>query len=190
MVGVRRCTAWTQGRGHSGSARDQVHARDVACRTLRQDAGDGRGSRVLLPPMAFTTLPKKLGCRSPKKLTKRPSPPPGPRTMHQHVCGVQQEQARSPGWTGAPSSSIARKYLPSSLMRPSSRASTVLGCVPRLHGIARPAVSFPVPSARVRRSAAAWPQARRGSTARGVELLPAKRTPSSRAFATSSWFSV
>ena len=132
----------------------------------------------MAPPIALTTLPAKLGCRSPKKLTARPSA----RRYHQHPH-------RRRAWRPARASPGCRpRRAPGNSGRrarhgPGPRApSTVLGCVPAATRIVRAGRTISSPGlcsgsgrcpptscerCRVSRSAAAWPK-RSTSTALGV----------------------
>ena len=183
MVGVRRLTVRILAR------RRRLRSPRNAAWSLFAAAGsfarvcETTGQPSLALPIAFTTLPAKEGCRSPKKLTARPSGRIS--VMTRTSLGL----ASFSGFTTAPSSFSAWKYWPSTLkFSPSSRASTVLGRVPAATSTARAGIEDSAPSAFLKWMRSAWPVA---SWSMRVGVRPSvKRMPSSIAFSTSSWFSV
>ena len=193
MVGVSRITSFTTARS------------SLLRRAVNSEGGGSAGARVpsrrettgypcFALAMAFTTLPAKDGCRSPKKLMPRPSGRTDVSTRTALGLAIRS------GCTGCPFSSTAWNQRPSSIMfSGSSRPSTVLGCVPAATRIdfagrrtgSPESVILPVAASNDRRSrcnAAACP-CRSTSTSWG-DRHSLKRMPSSNAFQTSSWFSV
>ena len=136
MVGVRRSTRSTVARSCAVERREERARRSPATpgATLREHA---RHDRVALLGAAPSPSPR---CRRTTGAGRRRSSIARPSAQHvgQHGRALPGLARPRTTLTGLPSSSSTRKYLPSSVKcAASSRASTVLGCVPAATRIVR-----------------------------------------------------